>query len=139
MRRILGDSTRRMMVGISVGFVLLAIGIMGLGYAPTLGIFLFFTAVRTVGTGTLWVFSAVLLQIIVPDRYRGRVFAFEFAALTLTQSISILWAGYGQDSLGLTIDQVSIMFGWLGVIVLGGWGAFYMKYRFQSSEQPVSS
>jgi MFS family permease len=80
--------------------------------------------VRTVGTGTIWVFSAVLLQMIVPDKYRGRVFAFEFAALTLTQSISILAAGYGLDNLGLTIDQVTLAFGLLGVIVTIIWLLF---------------
>ena len=36
----------------------------------------------------LWVFSTVLLQLEVPDRFRGRVFAAELALVTLTSSAS---------------------------------------------------
>ncbi len=137
MRRLLGDSRPRMLKGIGIGFLFTVVGIFGLGFSGTLGVFLFFTAVRTVGSGTLWVFSAVLLQIIVPDRYRGRVFAFEFAALTLTQSLSILWAGFAQDGLGLTIDQVIFILGGLGIFVTLLWGLFYRKNAYRLSEPSV--
>jgi MFS family permease len=63
------------------------------------------TLIRTVGTGAVWVFSAALLHLLVPDRYRGRVFAFEFAMLTLTQSISILAAGLLQDTAGWHVSR----------------------------------
>ena len=39
------------------------------------------------GGSILWVFSTVLLQLEVPDRFRGRVFAAELALVTLTSSI----------------------------------------------------
>ena len=64
------------MRAITVGFVLLSAGIYGLSLAPTLPIFLVMSLVRTVGSGTIWVFSAAFLQMIVPDRYRGRVPAY---------------------------------------------------------------
>lgn len=134
MRRILGDSTRKMLVGIGIGFALTAVGILGLGYASTLGVFLVFTAVRTVGSGTIWVFSAVLLQLMVPDRYRGRVFAFEFAILTLTQSISILLAGYGIDNLGISLPGVTKLFGLLGVLVSFCWLVFFYMVRARKKE-----
>ena len=35
------------------------------------------------GGAILWVFSTVLLQLEVPDRFRGRVFAAELALVTL--------------------------------------------------------
>ena len=141
MRRWLGDSRRRLLQGIGVGFLLMLAGIAGLAFAPALGIFLLFTFVRTVGTGTLWVFSAVLLQVMVPDAYRGRVFAFEFAALTLTQSISIFAAGFAIDSLDWTAPQVMLSFAWLGVLVAVTWGVFYSFNRSRplpSSQEPTS-
>ena len=58
-------------------------------------------AVRAVGAhfggSILWVFSTVLLQMEVPDRFRGRVFAAELALVTLMSSISSYWTGYELD------------------------------------------
>ncbi|MCP4356443.1 MAG: MFS transporter [Chloroflexi bacterium] len=138
LRRRLGDKPPRLILGITVSFVLMTAGILGLAVAPTFPVFLGATFLRTVGTGTLWVFSAVFLQMVVPDRYRGRVFAFEFAALTLTQSLSIFGAGYGLDNLGLTIDQVTLLFGGLGVLVTAVWVMFTAVNRQQIYAQDFS-
>lgn len=125
MRRWLGDTTRRLMVGISIGFLLMAVGISALGLVSTLPAYLVSTFVRTVGTGTTWVFSAALLQTLIPDKVRGRVFAFEFAALTLTQSLSILAAGYTQDAFGWPLNQIAFAFGYLGITVFILWMLFF--------------
>lgn len=125
MRRLLGDAPRRMLLGIGIGFVLLAAGIFGLSRAPTLPIFLVMAFVRTIGSGTLWVFSAALLQMIVPDHVRGRVFAFEFAAWNLTQSISIFAAGYLLDTAGLDARQVTLVSAATAAFVAVLWGLFY--------------
>lgn len=125
-RRWLGDATKRLMIGITIGFLFTAVGISTLGMVSTLPSFLGSTFLRTVGTGTIWVFSAVLLQIMVPDSVKGRVFAFEFAALTLTQSLSVLAAGYTQDTLSWPLNQISIAFGGFGIIVFILWILFYL-------------
>lgn len=129
MRRWLGDATKRLMIGISIGFVLTAAGILALGLVNNLSAYLTATFVRTFGTGTIWVFSAVLLQVMVPDKVKGRVFGFEFAALTLTESISVLAAGYAQDQFGWTLVQVSTAFGWLGTFVVMLWMVFFFITR----------
>ena len=128
-RRWLGDSTKRLMIGISIGFLFTAVGISTLGLVSNLSAFLGSTFVRTVGTGTIWVFSSVLLQMLIPDKVRGRVFAFEFAILTLTQSLSIFGAGYAQDVLAWPLDQITLAFGGLGVIVFILWMSFFMVSR----------
>ncbi len=138
MRHKMGDTPPRLLWGISIAFVLLAVSISSLALAPTLPWFLLATLVRTIGSGTIWVFSAALLQTIVPDDFRGRVFAFEFAALTLTQSFSIFGAGYGQDHLDLTVQQVTLAFGLFGMIVALGWLAFVLINRIpQTYSQEV--
>lgn len=129
MRRILGDKRGQMLRGITIGFFLMSSGIVGLGLASSLPFFLLATFVRTVGTGTLWVFSAALLQMIVPDRYRGRVFAFEFAMLTLTQSLSILGAGFAQDNLAMPLPHIAIWVGSLGLFVGFIWLIFHLRYQ----------
>lgn len=135
MRRVLGSSLHRLLMGAAIGMVLVCVGIWGLASAPTFGLFLVATFVRTVGSGTLWVFSAVLLQIVVPDRYRGRVFAFEFAMLTLTQSISTLLAGILQDSPQWGLRPAAFIFSGLGGLFALWWISFYSWAR----RKPVAS
>ncbi|MBW7881334.1 MAG: MFS transporter [Caldilineaceae bacterium] len=106
LRARLGDHHSVMYKAITIGFMALTLGILGLAVAPSLGWVLAATVTRGLGTGSIWVFSTVLLQVASPDSFRGRVFAFEFAALTLTQSISTLWAGFAYDSLGMSLPQI---------------------------------
>ncbi|MFN2224349.1 MAG: hypothetical protein ACK2UH_17460, partial [Candidatus Promineifilaceae bacterium] len=55
-------------------------------------------------------------------------FAFEFAALTLTQSLSTFWAGFAQDTLGLTVRQVSLTMAIVAAIVGLFWLVFNRRY-----------
>lgn len=126
LRRWLGDAYHRLLLGISAGFGLLAGGILWLSAAPTLGFFLLATLTRTVGSGVVWVFSAALLQMLVPNDVRGRVFAFEFAMLTLTQSISTYAAGFLQDNLSMSVQQATAVMGYAGVFVAAIWLLFLL-------------
>jgi MFS family permease len=136
LRRWLGDAPARMRWAITLGFWILALGILGLSAAPTFAWFALATFFRTVGSGTIWVFSATMLQMIVPDRFRGRVFASEFALLTLTQSISIYWAGLAQDQLQWGVRQVTASMGVAGIIVALLWSFFHLRTR--SRPEPVT-
>ena len=71
-----------------------------LGFAPNL-----WTAATTVvgahvAGAVLWVASSVLLQIAVPDRFRGRVFAAELALLTLMSAVMSYATAIGLDRFG---------------------------------------
>ena len=57
-----------------------------LAFAPTLPLAALCVLLAHFGGAILWVFSTVLLQLEVPDRFRGRVFAAELALVTLTSS-----------------------------------------------------
>lgn len=127
LRRWLGDAPVRMRWAITISFLFLTLGLWGLSVAPTLPLFLLATAVRTIGSGAVWVFSSALLQTIVPDQVRGRVFAFEFAFLTLTQSISIFWAGQAMDRFGLGPQAVMGEMAVLSVFVGILWLVFHLR------------
>ncbi len=129
MRRRLGDAPRRLVLGTTLGFAAMTLGTAALAFVGGLGTLLLATVVRTLGTGTLWVFSAALLQTLVPDRFRGRVFAFEFAALTLTQSISTLAAGALQDTAGLSAASVMAVQAAVSVVVTLLWLLFHLRHR----------
>lgn len=129
MRRQLGDAPRRLVLGVGLGFLAMTAGTAWLAAAGGLGSLLLATLTRTLGTGTLWVFSSALLQTIVPDKFRGRVFSFEFAALTLTQSISTLSAGAFLDRGGLTIQGVMAVQAAVSVFVTILWALFHLRHR----------
>lgn len=128
LRRWLGDAPMRLRWAISAGFGMLIIGTFWLSVANSLAAFSGATLVRTIGSGTIWVFSAALLQMIVPDRVRGRVFSFEFAMLTLTQSFSTVWAGLiAQDTLGLSVRQVAMSMSGVAVLMAVLWLVFHLR------------
>ena len=52
------------------------------------------------GGGAQWTLSSYGLQRIVPDRIRGRVFAFDFALITLTLTVSALVTGWAAERYG---------------------------------------
>jgi MFS family permease len=56
-----------------------------------------FVLAAHLGGGAQWTLSTYGLQRIVPDRIRGRVFAFDFALVTTTLAGSILVAGWAAD------------------------------------------
>ena len=73
----------------------------------------------------MWVFSTVLLQMEVPDRFRGRVFAAELAFVTLTSSISSYVTAFALDRAGWSPRMLAFSLGamfcvpgllWLGML-----------------------
>jgi MFS family permease len=139
LRRWFGDEPVQLRRAIVVGFVSMTAGIFIVSLAPNIVWFAVGTLVRTLGTGTVWVFSAALLQTVVPDRFRGRVFAFEFAFLTLTQSVSTVWAGYAQDSLGIAVQQIAAIMAGLGLVVTVGWLLFHLRGAGRLARQMVEN
>jgi MFS family permease len=129
MRRWLGDAPRRLVLGTTLGFVAMTLGTAALVVVNGLNTLLPATVLRTLGTGTLWVFSSALLQTLVPDRFRGRVFAFEFAALTLTQAISTLAAGALEDRAGLAAPGIMAVQAAISVVVTALWAFFHLRHR----------
>ncbi|HXU08280.1 MAG TPA: MFS transporter [Blastocatellia bacterium] len=63
------------------------------------------------GGSIQWVFSTTLLQMTVPDKFLGRVFALEMALLTLTMSVSTYVTGWGVDYPGLGARRMATVLG----------------------------
>ena len=93
-RAIAGDTERGLFTGIG-----LALASFGVFYAffplmPALLLAAPFATGAHLGGGAQWTLSTYGLQRIVPDRLRGRIFAFDFALVTLTIAASNLLAGW---------------------------------------------
>jgi MFS family permease len=87
-RRVSGEGQRRMQISIGISFLLAGVFYMAFGSATSFIIALVVLAIAHCGGSILWVFSTVILQRSVEDAFRGRVFAAEFALMTLTMAAS---------------------------------------------------
>lgn len=121
--------------GVLVGIGLLAVGVFGQSFETNIWWFAAMSFVRALGTGTTWVFSSALLQILVPNDVRGRVFAFEFAILTLTQSVSVALVGWLRDVPQIGIFEILRWDGLLALCLVALWTWFY----FASRQRPLIS
>jgi hypothetical protein len=134
LRWILGQkpSTLRRVIG--PAYFIVSVFYVALSVARTLPLAALSVLCAHVGGSILWVFSTVLLQLEVPDRFRGRVFAAELALVTLTSSLSSYWTGYALDRAGWSPRALSFA---LGVSFLAPgllWMLFLSRLRAPSTE-----
>jgi len=111
LRWILGQEPRRLRRSIGPAYFMVGVFYIALAGAPTLWIAALCVLCAHVGGSILWVFSTVLLQLEVPDRFRGRVFAAELALVTLMSSASSYWTGRQLDHAGWSPRTLSFALG----------------------------
>ena len=130
LRWILGQETRALRHTIGPAFFMVGVFYIALAAAPSLAVAALCVLCAHFGGSILWVFSTVLLQLEVPDRFRGRVFAAELALVTLTSSISSYWTGWELDHrhvsprlLALTLGALFVVPGSVWLLILSRWRA----------------
>src|SRR5210317_113978 len=92
-----GETKKAMYRSISLSFFIASGAYILFSRAPTLLWAVPFVLLGHIGGSIQWVFSTTLLQQIVPNEFRGRVFAAEMALLTLILSLSTYFTGLGLD------------------------------------------
>ena len=115
-RLITSGSARTMRRTITVGFFVSALFYLLFAHATSLPMAMIFVIGAHSGGSLQWVFSTTLLQMSVPNKFLGRVFALELALLTLSMSASTYLTGYGLDRAGLTARQMATLLGLAFVI-----------------------
>ncbi len=100
---------------------------MALGLAPAVWVAAIVIFVAHLGGGTQWALSTYGLQVVVPDYIRGRVFAVDFALITLSLGISSLVASAIADSAGPRI--AAFVLGGFAVAWAGTWWIFTRNVR----------
>ena len=83
-----------------LGGFLYGAGYLFVSVSPTIAIACLFVLVAHLAGGAQWTLSTIGLQLAVPDALRGRIFAADFALVTLTMSVSFLVAGSLSGALG---------------------------------------
>ena len=110
-RRISGESNRQMQAWIGIAFLIGGTFYAAFGSATSFVFALIVLGIAHCGGSILWVNSTVLLQRVVVDSFRGRVFAAELALLTLTMAASNYATGELLDRFGVSPRLVTIGIG----------------------------
>ena len=100
-----------MQASIGIAFLIAGLFYMLFGSATGFIFALVFLGIAHCGGSILWVFSTVILQRVVADSFRGRVFAAELALLTLTMAASNYATGELLDRFGISARAVTIGIG----------------------------
>jgi MFS family permease len=111
LRWIIGQRPRTLRRAIGPAFFTVGLFYGALAGAPSLAVAALCVLCAHIGGSILWVFSTVLLQLEVPDQFRGRVFAAELAMVTLVTSISSYLTAYELDRLGRSPRTLSFVLG----------------------------
>jgi len=96
--RLGGEGQRFLRRAVAGSFFISAAGYLALSGLASLPLAALAVLFAHVGGSIQWVFSTSLLQTRVPDRLLGRVFATEYAALTLTTALSAYLTGVARDA-----------------------------------------
>jgi MFS family permease len=101
-RRWAGETRKQMQNAIGIAFLIGGVFYIAFGVSRNFALALLFLAIAHTGGSILWVFSTVLLQQSVEDKFRGRVFAAEMALVTLTMAASNYLVGELMDRFGFS-------------------------------------
>lgn len=93
-RAMVGGTDRRVLTAIGFTMTLWGLSYLGTAAAPTLMVAAIAVLIGHAGAGSQWSFSSYGLQIYTDDSVRGRVFGLDFAAVTLTATVSQLLFGF---------------------------------------------
>ncbi|HSX80910.1 MAG TPA: MFS transporter, partial [Candidatus Saccharimonadia bacterium] len=117
-RRFVGEIPEAMGRTLSIAFFISASFHLAFAYMPTLWLAAAALFLATMAANVLWVFSSTLLQLSVPDAYRGRVFATDFALFTIVMSVSTFVTGWSLDHSAATPRTMAAILG--GLLFLPG-------------------
>jgi MFS family permease len=129
-RRLSGDNPVAMHWAILAILVAFFFGYLLIAWAPTLPLLLLAFFLWSLGGGAYWVYSATLLQVVAPNRFLGRLFAFDIAMLTLASSLSTLWVSWLRDAFGLGPQRITLTLAAIALMITLIWAA-YLAFRFK--------
>lgn len=134
-RRVAGETRQQQQTSIGIAFLISGLFYVAFGYTSIFLVALLVLGLAHTGGSILWVFSTVLLQREVEDRFRGRVFAAELALLTLTMAGSNYLTGELLDRFGYSPRVLAIG---IGIFFLIPGIVWFLTKRWWDRDNPVT-
>jgi MFS family permease len=119
--RFVDDSFRSLRWGVLAGYILIPLGWFVMSLANNLWLASLGILIRLAGGSLNWTYSNILIQIRVPERLQGRVFALDLGLFTLANGISLWLSGYLLDAFKVDPRQLVAWFAAVGVLPLLFW------------------
>jgi MFS family permease len=139
-RWILGQQPATLRRSIGPAYFVVAIAYIALSWAPTLALAATCVMLAHFGGSILWVFSTVLLQLEVPERFRGRIFATELGLMTITTSASSYWTAVQLDSAAWPPRMLALVLGGAFCVPGSAWLLVQSRWRRTlEAEPPVTA
>ena len=134
-RRISGEINSRLQASIGIAFLIGGVFYILFGSATSLVFALVVLGIAHCGGSILWVFSTVILQRMVVDSFRGRVFAAELALLTLTMAASNYVTGELLDRFKVSPRVVTVG---IGIFFMLPGIAWFVTQRWWDRDENLS-
>jgi hypothetical protein len=130
----LGQQPDQMRRAIVPSYLLVMCFYLLLGWSTTIGMASLAVVGAHAAGSVLWVFSTVLLQLSVPDRFRGRVFSAELGLLMVVSAASSYACGLALDVWGVSPFVLTRVLGVLFLLPAAGWLAIE-RWHLKDSER----
>jgi MFS family permease len=95
------DDLRTIFWGIAAAFAIFSVTYAFVPLMPIVWLAGLLVFAGHLGGGVQWTLSTYALQLIVPDRLRGRIFAFDEALISVTIALSATVSGWAADRYGV--------------------------------------
>jgi MFS family permease len=120
-RPLVGYDMALMRRAVLVSYFVTGVAYLGFTAAPAFWLAAVAVLIAHIGGGIIWTLSSTMLQLLTPDRLRGRIFATDFGLVTITNALSTFGVGVALErwdprSVALTMSLIFIVYG----IVWGG-------------------
>lgn len=116
--RLSGPNHSHLFRAVAIALATFGLGYVLMGVTPTLALGMVAIFIAHLGGGSQWALSSYGLQRLVPDHIRGRIFAVDFALITLSLGLSSLITGALADVIGprpAVMIVGGLAFAWSGV------------------------
>ncbi len=116
------------------GICYMGVGLVGVSFAVTA-----LVIVAHMGSGANWVLSTVLLQEVVPDAVRGRVFSAELFALMTIEAVTVFAVSALLEAETLSLTSAFLIFGGLQAGCAALWTWSIWRDRWPREAEPVDT
>lgn len=132
-RPYVGHNLGKMRRAIAVGIFMGGLAYFAFGASPTFLLAAASVVIANVGTGICWTLSSTMLQLLVPDHLRGRIFALDFGLNTVVGAVSTF-------SVGVALEQweprmVASILAMLYIVFALAWAGGILVSRSRSPEE----
>jgi MFS family permease len=124
---LVGASLTRMRWSVTIGYLINGLGYIAFSQSSNLALAALMVFFAHLGSGATWVLSSTMLQLIVPDHLRGRVFSLDNALVTLSIALSTWLVGiavpvYGPRLVCVVVASVALVgaVAWTLLLVTNG-------------------